>query len=137
MRDALRRILLVTFFVLTLIPILSPVFLSMVVLIIRGKFLYDFLMPMELFPFTLTGAAGVITISILKKKSFKKLLIYSAITTMNFALTQIYTNLSGLAHGDTKLEGFHVLVVAIFVILHHILAFLVAIESFFILRRLW
>ena len=137
MRNILKKTFLIIFCVLTLIPIAAPVFLSLVALLTRGMFLYDFLMPMELILFTLAGATGMIVMSALYNENYRKILSYVLLALANFVLAQIYANLSGLAHGDTKLTGVHVFIIAVFVSFQHLFALLTAVESFSMLKRLW
>ncbi|MDK2785661.1 MAG: hypothetical protein PWQ80_340 [Thermotoga sp.] len=137
MKDILKKALLIVFCVLTLIPIGVPVFLSVVALLTRGVFLYDFLMPMELVMFTFAGATGMIVLSILYSENYRRILSYTLLALTNFVLAQIYADFSGLAHGDTELTGFHIFMIAVFVILQHLFALLTVVESFAMLKKLW
>ena len=129
-RDKIAKIIGTVFSALTVLPLAIPVFLSLLVLVMRGKFLYDFLMPAELFVFTLVGGLGVIVVLALMKKDFRRLAVALSLALLNLIVSQVYANVSGLAHGNTELTGTHLFIVSTFIVLYHFFAFLVVFESF-------
>lgn len=116
-------------------PFATPVLLSLLILVTRGKFLYDFFISAELFVFTLVGGLGVIVVLALMKKDFRKLAVTLSLALLNLIVSQVYTYVSGLAHGNTELTGVHLFIVGVFIVLYHFFAFLVVFESFRSLRK--
>ena len=55
-QNLLTKVLAVVGTILVWFPILAPVVLGIAALFTRGRFLFDFLMPAELFPFALAGS---------------------------------------------------------------------------------
>ncbi len=126
-----KRLLLIlglSFVIISFLPICLPPALSIAFFIKTGRLVYDILMPAELFLFTLIGGGGMIALMLLNKESYKNLIIFTTLATLNIVVSQIYADLSGLAHGETKPVGIHLIAITIFVTLYHLLAFLVALE---------
>ncbi|MBO8160755.1 MAG: hypothetical protein H0Z24_03885 [Thermosipho sp. (in: Bacteria)] len=126
------------FSIISTFPIIVPVFLTMVVLITKGMFLYDYMMPAELFLFTILGGFGVLLIGWINKQSMKKLkllLIFLILSIINFLTAMAYSILTGLAHGDTEPVGIHFIMIVIFVILWHLFAVAVSIECFRVTKK--
>jgi len=127
------------FSVASTFPFVVPVLLTLIILITRGKFLYDFMMPAELILFTILAALGIIVLEIIDKKAFseyKKLVVYLSLSIINFIGANVYAYFTGLAHGDTELEGIHLFFIVIFVILWHLFAILVSIECFKLTKKI-
>jgi hypothetical protein len=129
-RDKIAKIIGTAFSALTVFPFATPVLLSLLILVTRGKFLYDFFISAELFVFTLVGGLGVIVVLALMKKDFRKLAVTLSLALLNLIVSQVYTYVSGLAHGNTELTGTHLFIVSTFIVLYHFFAFLVVFESF-------
>ncbi|HCZ07197.1 MAG: hypothetical protein PWP37_429 [Thermotogota bacterium] len=120
---------------MTLLPLVAPVFFSFVALATRGLFLYDFLMPMELFLLSLIGGIGMVVLSKLRGVKFRKLLIFLVLLVADLLATQAYANLSGLAHGDTEPVGIHLLMIVVFVSLYHLFAVMLMVNAFVAVKR--
>ena len=135
-RRSIIRLIGFLFFLTTTVPLIAPIFFSFVALITKGRFLYDFLMPAELFAFTMIGALGMAVILILNRTSPRRLLIVLLLSALNLIVSQIYANLTGLAHGETELAGIHLFMVIVFIVLYHVFALLVILESFTALKRI-
>ncbi len=117
------------------LPICLPPAFSIAFFIRTGRIVYDMLMPAELIFLTIIGGGGMITLMLLKKISPKRLIIFTTLSIANVLTSQIYANLSGLSHGDTRPTGIHLVALSIFVALYHILALSVAIECLMDLRK--
>ncbi len=124
------------FTIISLLPICLPVAFSMAFFMKTGRFVYDILMPAELFYFTLIGGIGMAILVLLKKNSPKRLIIFTTLSIANVLTSQIYATLSGLSHGSAKPVGIHLVALSIFVVLYHLLAFLVAVECLMDLKKI-
>lgn len=91
--------------VLVSLPILAPIVFSVIFLVKEGRFLFDFLMPAELFPSVLAGSVLLIWAAI-RARSFRNLIIWIAVVgvVMLFG-SQGLAIASGLAHGETAPAG--------------------------------
>lgn len=138
-KSNLFKFLSYSFSIVSTFPVVAPVLLTIIVLIRKGKFLYDFMMPAELILFTIIASLGIITLQIIDKKAFfeyKKLVILFSLSISNFLAANIYAYLTGLAHGDTNLNGIHLFFITIFVILWHLFAILISIECFKLTKKI-
>jgi len=138
-KNKVSKVLGYLFSVTSTSPVAIPVVLTLIILITKGKFLYDFMMPAELILFTIFSALGIIILEIVNKKSFseyKKLVLYLSLSVINFLVANIYANFTGLAHGDTELTGIHLIFIVIFIILWHLFAILTSIECFILTKKL-
>ncbi|MCD6104907.1 MAG: hypothetical protein J7J43_03890 [Thermosipho sp. (in: Bacteria)] len=138
-KNKVTKVLGYLFSVTSTFPVAIPVVLTLIILITKGKFLYDFMMPAELILFTIFSALGIIILEVVNKKSFseyKKLVLYLSLSVINFLVANIYANFTGLAHGDTELTGIHLIFIVIFIILWHLFAILTSIECFILTKKL-
>ncbi|MBO8139478.1 MAG: hypothetical protein H0Z22_03210 [Thermosipho sp. (in: Bacteria)] len=138
-KNKVSKVLGYLFSVTSTFPVAIPVVLTLIILITKGKFLYDFMMPAELILFTIFSALGIIILEVVNKKSFseyKKLVLYLSLSVINFLVANIYANFTGLAHGDTELTGIHLIFIVIFIILWHLFAILTSIECFILTKKL-
>lgn len=139
MKNKMYKITGYIFSVISTFPIAIPILLTIIVLIAKGKFLYDFLMPAELILFTIIGSLGIIVLEIINKKkisSSKRLITYLSLAILNFLAANSYAYISGLAHGDTEPTGIHLFSMTIFIILWHIFAILNALECFRLTKKM-
>jgi hypothetical protein len=104
-KRTLTKILAIVGTVLAWFPILAPILLSAVMLIQERRFLFDYLMPMELFFFTLIGGALLIWAA-LWAQSRQKLLGWSlGIAAGLFFGSQALAVATGLASGAAEPSG--------------------------------
>ena len=104
-KDLLTKILAIVGTVLAWFPILAPILLSIAALIQRGRFLFDYLMPAELFPFALAGG-GLLLWASLRARSRRGWIgggLGAAILLL-FG-TQGIAVVTGLASGETETGG--------------------------------
>ncbi|PLV59755.1 hypothetical protein [Thermotoga sp. KOL6] len=132
----LKKILSLVSSSLAAIPIVLPIILSIIILIFRGKIVYDFLMPAELFPFTLAGALSMIILGSISQKRVKKLIVLLVLSLLNLVISQVYANFSGLAHGESSIRD-HLFMVVMFIFFYHLFALLIMLECFSLTKEIW
>ena len=104
-KNVLTKALAIGGTVLVWFPILAPILLSFVALITRGRFLFDYLMPMELFLFTLAGS-GLLLWATLRAHSRVKFIIWGiGVAVIMFFGVQWFAEVTGMASGETKPTG--------------------------------
>ncbi|MCB9420272.1 MAG: hypothetical protein H6667_10720 [Ardenticatenaceae bacterium] len=104
-KDVLTKILAITGTVLAWFPIVAPIFLTVIFLIAKGLFRFDFLMPAELFWVALVGG-GLLIWAALRAHSRQKLIIWSLIIAIAaLASSQGLAVLTGLASGEREASG--------------------------------
>lgn len=98
---------------LVLLPILAPVFFSLVKLTQGGPFMLDYLMPAELFPVAILG--GVMLIWAAARARSKRVIIgwSSAIAIISLIGGQLIAVITGLASGAVKPDGWQWVLVLI------------------------
>jgi hypothetical protein len=67
-KNVFTKILAITGTVLVCLPILAPILLSVIFLIADGEFLFDYLMPAELFPVAMAGGVLLLWAAIREKR---------------------------------------------------------------------
>ena len=104
-QGVLTRILAVVGTVLVWLPILAPLIFSVILLLQEGRFLFDYLMPAELFPSILLG--GVLLIwAALRAHSHGKLIGGSLLLAVALLVAgQVLAVATGLASGETQPVG--------------------------------
>lgn len=104
-RDTLASVLAAIGTILVWVPILAPVLFSGIALVTRGVFRFDYLMPAELFPVTLSG--GVLLIwAALRARSRVRLLAWGlAAAVAMLAGGQALAVTTGLASGAIGRSG--------------------------------
>jgi len=116
-KDGLTKALAIGGTALVWLPILAPFFFGLGSLIGDGRFRFDFLMPAELFPVILVGAAILLWAAIRARDQVKLIGwgIGSAVAAL--LIGQGLAVVTGLASGAQAATGWRiVLVIAIFVI---------------------
>ena len=94
-------------------PILAPIVLSLALLITRGRFLFDYLMPAELFLFAFVGS-GLLLWATLRAHSHVKLIAWGfGVAILVLFSGQELAVLTGLASGETELAGWVVVVASL------------------------
>jgi len=104
-KDLLTRILAVSGTVLVWIPLLAPLFFSILHLIRSGQLIFDYLMPAELFIVVLMGA-GLLLWASLRVHAYTRLIAWSLGIGMAFLIgSQALAVASGLASGEIEPTG--------------------------------
>jgi len=133
----ITKILAIAGTALAWFPILAPILLSAVFLVQRGRFLFDYLMPMELFFFTLIGGVLLIWAAIWAH-SRQKLLGWSlGIAAGLFFGSQALAVATGLASGATEPTGLWWSVVLAMLIIYILTLVVIASGGVLLLRDLF
>jgi len=104
-RGTLTKILAVAGTVLVWIPVLAPVFFSIIALTSGRGFRFDYLMPAELFPLAFVGSLLLVWAS-LRARSRRKLILWSlAAGLASLVLGQVIASVTGLASGAIEPNG--------------------------------
>ena len=105
-RGTFTKILAILGTILVWFPIQAPLLMAAVRGIQTGNFQLDYLMPAELFPVALAG--GILLIwAVLRARAQRKFILWSfGIAVAALAVGAVLTTVTGLASGETELEGF-------------------------------
>lgn len=104
-RGALTKILAVIGTVLVWLPIAAPILFAAMMFPRRGRFLFDYLMPAELFPVVLVGG-GLLLWAALRARAHRKLIGGGLGTAVALLVGgQALAVITGLASGETEPVG--------------------------------
>ena len=104
-KNALTKVLAILGTFLVWFPILAPIVLSLALLITRGRFLFDYLLPAELFLFALVGS-GLLLWATVRAHIHVKLIAWGfGIAVLVLFGGQELAVVSGLASGETEPAG--------------------------------
>lgn len=104
-KDVFTKILAIIGTVLAWLPILAPVFFSVIALIDMRVFRFDYLMPAELFPAVLVGG-GLLLWAALRVRSHQRLIGWGLAVAAGLLVgSQALAVVSGLASGETEPGG--------------------------------
>jgi len=104
-KNAFTKILAIVGTVLVWFPILAPVLLSLILFIGEGRFLLDYLMPAELFPFALAGAILLLWAGLRARSHWKLIAWGLGIAAALLVGSQALAVVTGLASGATEPVG--------------------------------
>jgi hypothetical protein len=105
-KNTLTKILAITGTVLVLFPIVAAVFFSIAHLIGSGQFLFDFLIPAEIFYVILIGG-GLLIWAAVRAKAYRAWIIWSLVAMVVCLIgSQGLAVVTGLASGEREAEGF-------------------------------
>ena len=96
----LVRVLTILGNILIWLPILAPIFFSTIAFVATRQFLFDYLMPAELFPLFLIGAGFLFWVAHILHMYQKFILMCFIIAVSSLILGQVLAVISGLASGD-------------------------------------
>lgn len=91
--------------VVTGFPLLAPLVLGIVFVVGSGRFLFDFLMPGELFFVVVAGALLLVLATVILRRLMIAAGILTAATIATFFATDLVAQATGLADGRTAAEG--------------------------------
>lgn len=101
-KNILTKVLAIGGTTLVWFPILAPILLSIILFIAERKFLFDYLMPMELFLFALVGS-GLLLWATLRAHSRVKFIVWGiGIAIFMFFGVQAFAEVTGMASGATQ-----------------------------------
>lgn len=104
-KNTLTKVLAIAGTVLVWFPILAPILLSIILLVVERKFLFDYLMPAELFPVALLGSALLLWAA-LRARTQVQLVLWGFVVAVIMLLGgQWLAVVTGLASGDRPPTG--------------------------------
>lgn len=104
-RGVFTKVLAVSGAVLVWFPIAVPVLFAFTALITKGRFLFDFLMPAELFPLVLLGG-GLLFWAALRVHARRKLIGWGlGVAAASLVIAQGLAVITGLASGEHEAAG--------------------------------
>lgn len=136
-RDGFAKFLAIAGTVLTVFPVLAPVLFGVMALIGRGRFLFDYLMPAELFFLVLIGG-GLLLWAALRARAQRKIVLWSlggAVALL--VVSQLVAVVSGLASGKVDPEGFWFVLVIAMLILYIAAVIALAVGGILLVRDLF
>ncbi|SHN54778.1 hypothetical protein [Fervidobacterium gondwanense] len=132
----LNKILTITGLILVWIPVLAPAFFSIVALIQMGRFLFDFLMPAELFLVFLAGAILLLVASI-RTKHYVKQIGFGLLSAVILLFGgQGIAVITGLASGEREFGDWVTVLVMVMIFLYIFAVIEIEIFGFYLLRKM-
>jgi hypothetical protein len=136
-RDGFTKFLAIAGTVLTVLPVLAPVLFGVMALIGRGRFLFDYLMPAELFFLVLIGG-GLLLWAALRARAQRKIVLWSLSGAVALlVISQLVAVVSGLASGKIDPEGFWFVLVIAMLILYIAAVIALAVGGILLVRDLF
>jgi hypothetical protein len=136
-KDDFTKILAVAGTSLVWFPILAPVVISTILLAVEGRFLFDYLMPMELFPFVIAGS-GLLFWATWRAHIRLKYIVWGiGIAVFMFFGGQWFAEITGLASGETEPAGWMWAIVIASLVLYALGIMLVGICGALLLKDLF
>jgi len=117
-------------------PFTLPLIFAFFSLVQNGHFLFDFLIPLEIFPVVLIGAL-LITATFLISKIHMKIIISSLIGVIcSLLFVLIYSQISGLASGETGILSLSGSLIVLSIIIYYFSAITIGIMGLLHLKRI-
>jgi len=135
-KSLISKIIAITGTILIWIPIIVPVSFTIIFLIIKGKFAFDFLMPMELIFCVIIGAILLIIASIIMKFKWKIIGISLGTIISIFILVQFIAEITGIASGEAGMTPLLYFIMITFVIIYIISLIILCISSINLVKKL-
>ncbi|MEZ4590654.1 MAG: hypothetical protein R3D55_05850 [Chloroflexota bacterium] len=136
-KNSATKMLAIVGTVLTWLPILAPIFFTVIFFMARGQFRFDFLMPAELFLLFLFGG-GLLTWAAWQAHRHQKLIGWAWGGAVAFvALSQGLAVVTGLAHGDVEPGGWEWLLVITALALYTLAIIITGVGGILLLRNLF
>jgi membrane protease YdiL (CAAX protease family) len=136
-KDAFTKILAIAGTLCVWFPVLAPVFFSIARLIEGGRFMFDYLMPAELFPLVLIGGGMLIWAAVRAKKQ-RKLIGWGLGVAVGLLLAgQGLAVLTGLASGEMEPTGWQMALVVAVLILYSLGLVAAGVGGVLLLRDLY
>ncbi len=136
-KDSLTKILAVVGTVLVWLPILAPIFFTLIFLIKEGEFRFDFLMPAELFLVFLFGG-GLLTWAAFQAHRHQRFIGWTWGGAVGLVvLSQVLTIVTGLASGDVETGGWQWVIVLALLVIYSLAIIATGVGGIFLLRDLF
>jgi hypothetical protein len=136
-RDVFTKMLAVAGTTLAGLPVLAPLVFSILALITRGRFLFDYLMPAELFPLVLLGGGLLLWASLRVHSQGKRIGWSLGVTTAALVIMQELAVITGLASGEREAEGWRFTLVLSFLVLFWLALIALSINGIWLLCRIF
>lgn len=136
-KDVLTKILAIAGTVFVWLPILAPIFFSVIRVLSGGRFLFDYLMPAEFFPVALVG--GILLLwAALRARAYRRLIGWClGIAVLLLVTSQALAVVTGLASGETEAVGWPWALVVISLVVYILALVAMAIGGILLLRDLF
>lgn len=136
-RNILTKILAIVGTVLAWFPVLAPILLAIIALLTRGRFLFDYLMPAELFLFALVGS-GLLLWATIRAHSRTRFILWGlGIAVLMFVGVQWFAALTGLDTGETQPVGWIWGLAILMLLIHSVGIILVGVGGVLLLSDLF
>ncbi|HBT39438.1 MAG: hypothetical protein XD58_1429 [Thermotoga sp. 50_1627] len=131
-----NKFLTVLGLILVWVPVIAPIFFSVVALIQMGRFLFDFLMLAELSLLFLLGAILLLFVSI-RTKNYVKQIGFGLLAAVTLLFGgQAVAVITDLASGAVEPKGWTFVLVTTMVILYDFAVVEIGVTGFYLLRKL-
>ena len=131
------KVLAIAGTVLAGFPILATVATSIIGSAIKGTFLFDYLMPAELFLVALAGGLLLLWVALRVRLLRRPVIIGLVAACVFLAASQLTAVWSGLAHGDTEPAGFMWGLVIAFLVLYTAAVIELAVTGIVLTRKIF
>ena len=136
-KDAFTKILAILGTVLIWFPVLAPLILGLGSLIRDGRYLFDYLMPAELFPFALLGGMLLVWAST-RAHSYRKLIGWGLVIAVILLFGgQALAVVTGLASGETEPTPLLMTLVLVPILIYALLLAVVGVGGILLVRDLF
>ena len=136
-KGVLTKILAIVGTVFVWFPILAPVLLSVAVIIKEHTFLFDYLMPAELFPAILVGG-GLLIWAALRARSRRRLIGWGLGIAVGLLVGgQVLAVVTGLASGETEPAGWWWALVLASIVIYTLALVVIGVGGVLLLRDLF
>jgi len=119
------------------IPILAPLFLGMIKFFQSFLFLFDYLMPAELFPVAIVGAAMLLWAAFRARSKRKWIAIGIGVAAVSLASSQMLAVATGLASGAIPATGIWSILCVLLLFVYTIAVVAIGIAGILLLRELY
>lgn len=118
------------------IPIIFPVIISVIKLIVSGRFRFDFLMPAEMFPIIFIGAT-ILLWSSKRTGYYKKHIGLGLLSAVVFLVgAQGLAVLTGLASGAIELKGWPFVLVIATIIIYNFAVIEIGVVGLYLIKKI-
>jgi hypothetical protein len=133
-KGRLTKMLAVAGTVLVWVPILAPILFSAFRLLRTGPFMFDYLMPAELFPLALVGG-GLLAWGAQQAGSRRKIIDWGLVGAIGLLVGgQALAMVTGLASGETEPEGWIWALVAVSLAMYTLAVIVMGVGGVLLLR---
>lgn len=136
-KDILTKILTIGGTVLVSLTVLAPVILSIISLLSRGGFRFDYLMPAELFIVALVGGLMLLWGALRTRSNIKWIAWSLGMAVFLLFASQGLAVVTGLASGETAPEGWKWIVTLAGIIGYDLSVLVLSIGGILMLRKLF